>query len=61
MVALVGHSGAGKSTMASLLLMLHLPPKNTLFFNNIDSHDFPLSALRSQISLVPQDIFPIWW
>jgi len=57
MVALVGHSGAGKSTMASLLLMLHLPPKNTLFFNNIDSHDFPLSALRSQISLVPQDIF----
>jgi ABC-type multidrug transport system fused ATPase/permease subunit len=56
-VALVGHSGAGKSTIASLLLMLHLPPKNTLFFNNIDSHDFPLSALRSQISLVPQDIF----
>ncbi len=57
MIALVGHSGAGKSTIASLLLMLHLPPKNTLFFNQIDSHDFPLSALRSQISLVPQDIF----
>lgn len=57
MIALVGHSGAGKSTMASLLLMLHLPPKNTMLFNNIDSHDFQLSALRSQISLVPQDIF----
>lgn len=57
MIALVGHSGAGKSTMASLLLMLHPPPKNTLFFNDIDSHEFPLSALRSQISLVPQDIF----
>lgn len=57
MVALVGHSGAGKSTMASLLLMLHPPAKNSLFFNNIDSHDYPLSALRSQISLVPQDIF----
>lgn len=57
MVALVGHSGAGKSTMASLLLMLHSPAKNSLFFNNIDSHDYPLSALRSQISLVPQDIF----
>jgi len=56
-IALVGHSGAGKSTMASLLLMLHLPPKNTLFFDKIDSHNFPLSALRSQISLVPQDIF----
>ena len=57
MVALVGHSGAGKSSMASLLLMLHRPPKNTLFYNNIDSHEFPLSALRKQISLVPQDIF----
>ena len=57
MVALVGHSGAGKSTMASLLLMLHSPAKNSLFFNNIDCHDYPLSALRSQISLVPQDIF----
>ncbi len=57
MIALVGHSGAGKSTMASLLLMLHPPQKESLFFNQIDSHDFPLSALRSQISLVPQDIF----
>lgn len=57
MIALVGSSGAGKSTMASLLLMLHTPPKGSLFFNQIDSHDYPLSALRSQISLVPQDIF----
>lgn len=57
MIALVGHSGAGKSTMASLLLMLHRPPKDSLFFDQHDSHDFPLSALRSQISLVPQDIF----
>ncbi len=57
MIALVGHSGAGKSTMAALLLMLHRPPQNTLFFDNVDSYDFPLSALRSQISLVPQDIF----
>ena len=57
MIALVGHSGAGKSTMASLLLMLHQPPKNSLFFDQIDSHEFPLSDLRSQISLVPQDIF----
>ncbi len=57
MIALVGPSGAGKSTLASLLLMLHLPPRNALFYDQIDSHDFPLYALRSQISLVPQDIF----
>ena len=53
----MGHSGAGKSTLASLLLMLHQPPKNSLFFDEHDSHDFPLPAFRSQISLVPQDIF----
>lgn len=57
MIALVGSSGAGKSTLAALLLMLHRPPGNTLFFDNTDCHDFSLSALRSQISLVPQDIF----
>lgn len=57
MIALVGHSGAGKSTIASLLLMLHRPDRNSLFFDHIDSHDYPLSALRAQISLVPQDIF----
>ncbi|GAF03915.1 ABC transporter ATP-binding protein [Saccharicrinis fermentans] len=57
MIALVGPSGAGKSTLASLLLMLHRPPKDTLFFDQVDSHEYPLSALRRQISLVPQDIF----
>ncbi|MCT4603157.1 MAG: ABC transporter transmembrane domain-containing protein [Marinifilum sp.] len=57
MIALVGHSGAGKSTLASLLLLLHRPPKNSLFFGDLDSHDYSLSALRNQISLVPQDIF----
>ncbi len=57
MIALVGSSGAGKSTLASLLLMLHYPNKNELQFDGIDCHDFPLSVLRSQISLVPQDIF----
>jgi len=57
MVALVGASGAGKSTIASLLLMLHSPEKNQLFFDGNECHSIPLSALRSQIGLVPQDIF----
>jgi len=57
MVAIVGASGAGKSTLASLLLMLHYPTPNELYFDALDSHDIPLSILRSQISLVPQDIF----
>ena len=57
LIAFVGSSGAGKTTLASLLLMLYYPDKGELFYDGMDSHDFPLSALRSQISLVPQDIF----
>jgi len=57
LVAFVGSSGAGKSTLASLLLMLHYPEKGDLFYDGTDCHNFPLSELRNQISLVPQDIF----
>ncbi|HAH25093.1 MAG TPA: multidrug ABC transporter ATP-binding protein [Prolixibacteraceae bacterium] len=57
MVALVGASGAGKSTIASLLLRLHDPVSGQLFFDGRDSRQYSLSALRSQIALVPQDIF----
>ena len=57
LIALVGASGAGKSTLASLLLSLHLPTKGNILFDGRDSQNFPLSALRSQIALVPQDIF----
>lgn len=57
MVALVGASGAGKSTIASLLLRLHDPVSGELLFDGKDSRQYSLSALRSQIALVPQDIF----
>jgi ABC-type multidrug transport system fused ATPase/permease subunit len=57
LVALVGTSGAGKSTIAALLLRLHEPTGGEILFDRKRSSDFPLSALRSQIALVPQDIF----
>jgi len=57
MVALVGTSGAGKSTIASLLLRLYEPTSGNILFDNRKSSDFSLTALRSQIALVPQDIF----
>lgn len=57
MVALVGASGAGKSTIASLLLRLHDPVSGTILFDRKDSRSISLSLLRSQIALVPQDIF----
>lgn len=57
MVALVGASGAGKSTVASLLLRLHDPVSGAILFDGKNSREYSLSALRSQIALVPQDIF----
>ena len=57
MIALVGTSGAGKSTIASLLLRLYEPTSGDIMFDGKNSRDFPLSTLRSQIALVPQDVF----
>ncbi len=56
-VALVGASGAGKTTIASLLLRLHEPTGGQILFDGRDSPSIPLSSLRRQIALVPQDIF----
>ncbi|MFC1862454.1 ABC transporter ATP-binding protein [Thermodesulfobacteriota bacterium] len=57
MIALVGPSGAGKTTLATVLLRLHEPKKGCILFDDKDSRDIPLPILRKQIALVPQDIF----
>jgi len=56
-VALVGASGAGKTTITSLLLRFHEPASGVILFDGKESGSIPLSSLRSQIALVPQDIF----
>ena len=56
-IAIVGASGAGKSTITSLLLRLHDPTEGHILFDGTDSKTIPLSSLRRQIALVPQDIF----
>lgn len=56
-VAIVGPSGAGKSTIASLLLRLYDPVDGHILFDGKDSQAIPLSALRSQVAIVPQDVF----
>jgi ATP-binding cassette, subfamily B, bacterial len=54
-VALVGASGGGKSTLASLLLRLYDPLEGQILIDGQDSRTYQLQSLRRQISVVLQD------
>src|SRR6185436_8941232 len=56
-VALVGRTGAGKSTVLSLIPRLFNPPEGSLFLDGIDVRRLPLARLRSAIGMVPQETF----
>lgn len=56
-VALVGPSGAGKSTLVSLILRFYEVGAGQLKFDQREAQEFPLNALRSQMAVVPQDVF----
>ncbi|MCM3879661.1 MAG: ABC transporter ATP-binding protein/permease [Vicinamibacterales bacterium] len=56
-VAVVGGTGAGKSTLVNLLPRLHNPPRGTVFIDGRDVRDIPLSELRGAIGFVPQEPF----
>ncbi len=55
-VALVGSSGSGKSTIASLLLRFYDPLNGLIKINNKSTQNFDLTELRELIALVPQDV-----
>jgi ABC-type multidrug transport system fused ATPase/permease subunit len=52
----VGPSGAGKSTVTSLLLQFYQPDAGAILFDGKPAASFPLSELRNQMALVPQDV-----
>ncbi len=54
-VALVGESGGGKSTLTKLLPRFHDPVSGTVQWDGIDLRDVKLSSLRRQIGLVTQE------
>lgn len=56
-LAIVGPSGAGKSTIVSLILQFYQAEKGCLLFDDKDAQDYQLSALRSNMAVVPQDVF----
>ncbi|RME27948.1 MAG: ABC transporter ATP-binding protein [Deltaproteobacteria bacterium] len=56
-VALVGASGAGKSTVASLLLRFYDPTAGRILLNGRDLRDYTLESLRRHVALVSQESF----
>lgn len=56
-LALVGHTGAGKTTIVNLLMRFYDPQKGRITINGIDIRTMPLQELRSLIGYVQQDIF----
>jgi ATP-binding cassette, subfamily B, bacterial len=54
-VAVVGHTGAGKSTLMSLLIRFYDPKGGRIEIDGVDLRDLKLSSLREQISVVLQE------
>lgn len=56
-LALVGHTGAGKTTIVNLLLRFYDPQRGRICVNGVDIRNMPLGELRGLIGYVQQDIF----
>jgi ATP-binding cassette, subfamily B, multidrug efflux pump len=56
-VALVGHTGAGKTTVTNLLLRMYDIQRGSILVNGIDIRDIELDHLRRLFAIVQQDVF----
>jgi ATP-binding cassette subfamily B protein len=56
-LALVGTTGAGKTTVASLLLRFYAPERGRILLDGLDVREYPRDVLRERIALVLQDVF----
>lgn len=56
-VAVVGPTGVGKTTIASLISRFYEPSAGCIQLDGLDLRDIAVSSLRSQLSVVPQDVF----
>jgi len=54
-LAVVGPTGAGKTTLANLILRLYDPQEGRILIDGVDIKTIKLKSLRSQLSLVPQE------
>ncbi|HWK99663.1 MAG TPA: ABC transporter transmembrane domain-containing protein [Parapedobacter sp.] len=55
-LAIVGPSGTGKSTIAALILQFYKPDSGRILFDGRAADDYPLTDIRSQVAIVPQDV-----
>ena len=55
-VALVGQSGAGKSTIMQLLLQFHFPAEGQIFVDGRNIFDYELESYRANFAIVPQEV-----
>ena len=56
-VAIVGHTGAGKTTVVNLLMRFYELDSGRITFGGSDIAEVPLDALRSHFGVVPQDVW----
>ena len=56
-VAIVGHTGAGKTTLTSLLMRFYEVQKGQILFDGVDIRQMDLKQLRSSFGFVLQDVF----
>jgi ATP-binding cassette subfamily B protein len=56
-IALVGHTGSGKTTITNLLMRFYDVRKGRILLDGVDVRDWELHALRSNFAVVLQDVF----
>ena len=56
-IAIIGHTGSGKTTIAQLLLRMYDPTSGAIFLDDTDVREMDTGTLRRQISYTPQDVF----
>lgn len=56
-IAIVGHTGSGKTTIVSLLSKLYPIQKGKILIDDVNLADLSMNQIRSQIGIVQQDVF----
>ena len=55
MVGIIGKTGCGKTTLIDLLLRIYNVEEDTIFIDGYDIMKLPLTRIRTDIAIVPQD------